>query len=330
MKKIKVTIFLLIGINAYIFSQDSISTDIFKPSGKAFAKIFTNFHSDFYEDDNSSAFEITRGYFGYKYDLSKNFSTKICLDIGNPEIGKYEQIAYLKNALLSYKANKLTVNFGLIGLYQFKTQETNWYHRYLYKSFQDAYKFGSSADLGISIKYDLINFISLDGAILNGEGYKELQSDNTYKGAFGLTVKPLKGLILRAYYDLMQKTETQSTIATFIAYSNKKFSVGIEYNMQNNHDIVKGQDYSGFSIYSSYQIKEKFGVFGRYDNLSSEKINGATDAWNIAKDGQFFIAGFEFAPVKGLKIAPNYQGRQPTKSEKSLVSSVYLNLEIKF
>ncbi len=330
MKKLKITLFLLIGINACIFSQDENSNDDFKPSGKPFAKIYTNFHSNFSDDGNTSAFEVTRAYFGYKYNLSKNFSAKINLDIDNPKAGNLEKIAYLKYAMVTYKTDKFLIDFGLIGLYQFKIQEKLWGHRYIYKSFQDEYKFGSSADLGISITYKPHKIISLDVTVINGEGYKKIQANETYKACFGLTLKPVKGLIVRGYYDLMKDSVAQSTISTFIGYSTKKLFVGAEYNLQDNHNMIKDQNYSGFSVYSSYQINNKFEVFGRYDNLSSVKIDGADEDWNIAKDGQIIIAGLEYSPIKYLKIAPNFQGWQPAESGKSFVYSACLNLEIKF
>jgi hypothetical protein len=330
MKKLKITLFLLIGINACIFSQNIDTSDNFKPSGKPFAKIFTNFHSNFSDDGNTSAFEITRAYFGYKYNLSKNFFAKINLEVGNPKSGDFIQIAYLKYAMVSYKTDKFLIDFGLIGLYQFQIQEKFWGHRYIYKSFQDAYKFGSSADLGISITYKPHKIISLDVTVINGEGYKKIQANETYKVCFGLTLKPAKGLIVRGYYDLMKDSVAQSTISAFIGYSTKKFSVGAEYNLQENHNMIKDQNYSGVSVYSSYQINNKFEVFGRYDNLSSVKIDGADEDWNIAKDGQIIIAGLEYSPIKYLKISSNFQGWQPAESGKSFVYGAYLNLEINF
>ncbi len=329
MKKLQFTFLLLIILNSSIFSQNGDTSDSFKPSGKPFAKIYTNFHSNFSDDGNTSAFEITRAYFGYKYNLSKNFSAKINLDIGNPKAGNLEQVAYLKNAMVTYKTDKFLIDFGLIGLYQFKLQEKFWGHRYIYKSFQDAYKFGSSADLGVSVTYKPHKIISLDVTVINGEGYKKIQANETYKACFGLTLKPVKGLIVRGYYDLMKDSVAQSTISAFIGYTTKKLSVGAEYNLQENHNMIKDRNYSGFSVYSSYQISNKFEVFGRYDNLSSIKIDGTDEDWNIAKDGQIIIAGLEFAPVKGLKIAPNFQGWQPAESGKSFVYGAYLNFEIK-
>lgn len=43
------------------------------------------------------------------------------------------------------------------------------------KSFQDEYKYGSSADLGFSVKYNFHSMLATDFIIVNGEGYKKVQ-----------------------------------------------------------------------------------------------------------------------------------------------------------
>jgi hypothetical protein len=92
--------------------------------------------------------------------------------------------------------------------------------------------------------------------------------------------------------------------------------------------MAEGHDLTGLSFYGSYKIKNAR-IFGRLDKLSSAKLGGATDPWNIANDGQLIIAGIEFNPVKGLKITPNYQGWNPSSSAPK-VDSFYLSCEISF
>lgn len=329
MKKVKLSIAALLIIVTGIKAQEATSNQEFIPSGKPSVKIFTNAHSTFIDGKNTSAFEIKRAYFGYKYFFSENFSTKITLDVGDPGVGKLQMTAYLKNAALIYKKDKFTANFGLIGLYGFKTQEKQWGYRYIYKSFQDEHKFGSSADLGASFVYKFSDFISADMMILNGEGYKNLQSDDTYKGALGVTITPVKNFNIRAYYDLMSADVAQQTIALFAGYKADKFKVGAEYDYQKNNKLIEDHDFYGVSVYSTVFVGKKFNIFGRFDKLTSTTLEGEVNAWNISKDGQAYILGFEYSPVKGVKIAPNFQGWNPSKDGATFESGIYLNLEIK-
>ncbi len=326
MKKIVIT--LILGLLAGNFAYSQTNKD-FEPSGKASVKIFTNFHSNFSDGESQQAFEITRAYFGYGYNFSKHFSGKILLDVGNPGVGGLQMTAYLKNAMVTYKQNGLTVNFGLIGLSQFSIQEKAWGYRYLYKSFQDEHKFGSSADLGLHIAYKFDKAFSMDFTIVNGEGYKKIESDSTLRVGIGATVNPIKELSLRGYYDVIKKDDvSQQSLAFFAGYKGKDFSMGAEYNKQMNNKNIDGKDLTGFSIYGTIKLDNKWKFFGRFDDLASNELT--ENDWNIAKDGNVIIAGFEYTPVKGLKISPNYQGWNPKDESKKYMTGIFMNLEIAF
>ena len=63
----------------------------FEPNGKPLALIFTNFHTDFMENNTTPEFGITRAYLGYEYDFSENWYAKVVFDVGNPGVGKQRQ-----------------------------------------------------------------------------------------------------------------------------------------------------------------------------------------------------------------------------------------------
>lgn len=119
-----------------VFSQEQEET--FKPSGKVYGKVFSNFHYQLFSDEQKSAFAVDRAYFGYEYFLSEEFTVNLKLDIGSPNQNSQYDIlkryAYFKNAALIYTKKNLQISFGLIDLYQFKVQEKFWGHRYIYKS----------------------------------------------------------------------------------------------------------------------------------------------------------------------------------------------------
>jgi hypothetical protein len=309
-----------------ILAQEESSE--FKPSGKAYMKVYTNYHSTWTDGESNRVFQIQRAYFGYKYQLSKYISGKLTLDVGDPHFGDLEMTAYLKHAYVQYSKNKLTAKLGMIGLHQFKLQEDLWGGRYLYKSFMDEHKFGPSADLGAYISYDLHKVLSVDFTIANGEGYKKLESDTVLKYSLGTTIRPIKGLDLRVSYDNMGLDSAQQTLALYVEYRKDKLAAGAEYNKQLNHKRIDGHDLTGISVYGSYLMK-KIRLFGRYDILSSPTLSTDTDPWNYTKDGQLVILGVEFRPIKGLVVTPNYQGWIPANGG-GVSHSAYLSLEIKF
>ncbi len=320
MNKIKLILILILCVNI----SNGQEKKGFIPSGKAHVKIFSNVHTKLAGDHNSPAFEITRGYLGYSYKFSSELSGKITLDVGNPKAGGIEHVAYLKIASVTYKKERLRVDFGMISTKYFKVSEKIWGYRYMYKSFQDKYKFGASADIGISADYKFSDLFSADLMIVNGEGYKKMQSDSVFRYGVGLTLTPIKGLTARIYGDNSEIDDKQQTIAGFLAYSTKKFNIGAEYNYQKNNAGIKDNDMYGVSLYSTVRLNNKIAIFTRYDNLNSE------ESWNESKDGILYMAGLEYSPTRGLKITPNYQGWDPSSSDSDFISSFYVNLEIKF
>ena len=325
MKKLILTTMVVLFITVLAMSQEP--KDVFKPHGKPIIRVFSNFHSTFADGESNSAFEVTRVYLGYEHSFSEDFSGTVIFDVADPGVGKLQMTAFLKNAFLNYKHENLSVDFGMIATTQFKVQENFWGYRYLAKVFQDEYGFASSADLGTSATYQFNDALSADIAVTNGEGYKKLQSDNIFKTAFGLTVNPVKELTVRGMVDLM---DNQSTYAGFLGYKGGKFSLAAEYNYQKNHLMIDGRDFFGPSFYGTINLSKKAKFFARFDDLQSNTPSGETENWNLASDGKLYMAGFEFAPVSGIKLSPNYRGWSPAQSAQPFISTLMLNCEIKF
>jgi hypothetical protein len=334
MKKLVVIVLAVIGFNMVCFAQEET---VFIPSGKPTFKIFSNYHSTFSDGETFNEFEITRAYLGYEHEFNPYWSGKLILDVGNPDDdGDFEMTAYLKNALLSYKKNGLALNFGLISTTAFKVQEKFWAYRYLLKSFQDNYKYGSSADLGVSAAYQFSDVISADVIVANGEGYKQLEADSIFSLGLGVTLKPLERLTARAYVETTTGESDyvdddgeevnlvrQNTWALFLGYTGKNISLAAEFNKQNNNKKADGNDLTGYSFYSTYQMKSTK-LFARYDILESK------DDWNISNDGNLLVIGAEFNPVNGIKITPNYRNYSPANNESDAINYMYVSCEIKF
>lgn len=328
MKKLLLLWLIIPGIISSALSQEK-TTD-FKPHGKPMALIFTNFNTAFVDGETHPTFEITRAYLGYEYNFSKELYAKIIFDVGDPKAGGFQMTAFLKNAYVEYSKDKFSASFGMISTTQFKVSEKIWGLRYIEKSFQDAYKFNSSADLGFNIDYQFADFISADFSVINGEGYKLLQNDDYLRPGFGITANPVKSITARLFVDTMGDTVKQQSLATLLAYTGKKLVLGAEYNYQKNYSMRDGHDIYGTSFFATYSPSDKIMLFGRFDDLKSKALEGKTEPWQLSKDGQLIMAGIEFNPVKGVKVAPNFRYWSPADSSMPGTSFAYLNLELKF
>ena len=302
--------------------------------GEVAAKIYTHFNYSLDRDNPSTAFEVKRAYFGFKRNLDNHFSAEVKLDIGSvddqSDYSLIRRYTYFKNAYLSYHIGNIKTWFGLFDMLQFKVQEKFWGYRYLYRSYMDEYRFGSSADLGAGIQYTPSKLFSTDLIISNGEGYKNLQFDNVYRIGSGLTLNPVDGLTLRIYYTLQPSEISQMIFSGFIGYRLKKLRVGAEYNYQKNFQFIKDHNRYGYSIYSTYQFSHKWEVFARYDQLYSNILPEEEIPWNLTQDGSAIISGVQYTPIKYLHVSLTYQDWVEYAQNGDSEPFLYLNFEIVF
>ena len=305
------TKFILAGVLACIgLTAQAQEVKQEEPKGKAIVQVFGNLNAGFSGGDASVGFDLERSYIGYEYKFGKGLSVKGVMDIGKSnDVSDYQRIAYIKNAMVSWKTGNLTLNGGLISTTQFNFQEKFWGYRYIMKSFQDMYKFGSSADLGVSASYKFADWLSADAIIVNGEGYKKIQKGNGFNYGLGATLTPVKGFQIRLYGGLNDSGESGKAgvvnMAGFIGYKNENFTLGAEYNHMLNASGKDGNDQFGYSVFGSVNLPKNVSLYARFDDLYSK------DNWNIAKDEQAAIVGAQFKLGKYVKIAPNFRMNIP-------------------
>ncbi len=319
----------------------------FSPHGTPLFKVYADYRYDFTTGaQQRSAFELKRTYFGYKYQFSPDFRARVTFDVGNNSGGS-AFTAFLKYAYLDWKAlNWLELSAGMIELPQHQLQENAWGHRYIYKSFQDQHGMSSSAGLGATAVASLTGWLNLQLTVSNGEGYKKVQDDyGLHKVSLNLEARPVKGLTLKLYGDQMNKGGTfvnpndtsqhlpyaeQQSLSAFAVYTwRNRASAGVEYSFQQNHKNMPDQSLGGISAFAWYQLNSQWELFARFDQLGSTTMPGDPSPWNIAKDGSLILTGIQFNPVKGVKMALNYQQWNPADPAVNFQRMIYLNLEYK-
>ena len=267
--------FIMAGVLACIgVTAQALETNTEEPKGKAIVQVFGNFHTGFGVENDDRGFEMERSYLGYEYNFGKGLTAKAVMDIGkSSSVDDYQRIAYIKNAMVSWKNGSLTLNGGLISTTQFNFQEKFWGYRYIMKSFQDQYKFGSSADLGISVAYKFADWVSADAIIVNGEGYKKIQINDGLNYGLGVTLTPVKGFQIRLYAGLndsgVEGKANSVNMAAFAGYKHDKFTIGAEYNHMLNASYTKGNDQFGYSIFGSVKVAKFADIYARFDGLHS-------------------------------------------------------------
>ena len=149
------------------------------PSGTPIGRIFADYRYSLNNNINYNGFGVTRAWLGYKYALDENFSAQIIVDLGSPfgnEDVSAKRYMFIRNALISYKKDGLTLTFGVTDERASKTELKLWGKRYLSRPFLLNYKFANIADIGIVADYKVSDVLAFDAAILNGEGYTKIET----------------------------------------------------------------------------------------------------------------------------------------------------------
>jgi hypothetical protein len=325
-------LFILIIAYGSLFSQFDVSS---QKAGKMYGKIFFDAFTQLGSESSISGMEIKRAYFSYKYQYDKNFYALLKVDIGSPEddsrYSLLKRYAYFKNVGIGYKKDKFTFNIGIIDMLAFKHQEKIWGHRYINKVFLDRYKFSPSADIGFNASYDFNKYISVNLGFYNGEGYANIQSDNSYNQGLGIISHPLSNSTIKIYLDYTKKEIVRWGIYTFASYTiQDKITISSEYNFQANSDYNINDNRFGYSIYSSYDITTKYQLFARYDKLNSNVKENDDIPWNIHKDGSAITAGVQVTLIDGLRFSVNYQDWYPYAANGQNLKFLFFNLEANF
>ncbi len=319
---------LISGMN--VLAQNSNA----RIEGKPVVQVFSHYRSNLggsKEQGHIDELALSRAALGYKAKLSPHFSIAAVMDVTN-ESGIYKP--FLKLGSLTYKNKKWKVDVGLIKTKQYKVvQEGFWSYRYVYKSFQDTYRYNSSVDMGVSVEYQALDYLSVDAILQNGGGAKNIQPNLPLRMGGGVTLDPYKPLIIRLYYDYASQSDiVRQSFSAFVGYKyKKKFRVGLEYNYQKNHRLVEKHDLFGYSIYGRYNVDSKLSVFARYDSHNSNVIDESVSdlAWNVDNDGRIAIIGVSYDVLKNVSASLNYRREMYQVKDEEDLNWIFLNFHYK-
>lgn len=330
MNKRILTLLLFSGI-----LYQSLNSQTIISNGKPIAEIFTDFHYILDDTSKRIGFDLNRAHLGYNFIPGGNFSSTIIINVGSPidlaEGSVPKRYAYFREASICYNDDKLTINFGIVNTRIFDFQQRFWGKRYLGPEFQAAYGYGSVADLGVVLDYKINDIFKVDLSVLNGEGYTNIQIDNSLRTAIGLLITTPSKMSVRLYGDIMRPAGvTQTTLIAFAGFKNEKFSFGGEASYKSNLDLTKGHNAWGLSATSSYSLNEKSELFVRYDYTASVIVPGEEFQWAFNKDGSYLIAGLQHNLSNNLKMALNYRKTFPYSTDKLSTDAFYLNAMFRF
>jgi hypothetical protein len=322
---------LFITLTFYKVSNSQIVPN----QGKPIAEIFTDFHYYINDTSKTTGFGLNRAYFGYNFIPGGNFSGSVIVTIGIPDDlppgSTHRRYAYFREASLSWTKDNLNLTFGITGTRIFNYQQQFWGKRYIASTYQQLNGYGFVADLGVLVDYKFNDIFRGDISIMNGEGYSELQLDNSVKTSVGLTITPVRQLAFRLYGDIDKPMGTwQYTLVGFAGFKNELITFGAEVSYKSNMNQILGHNIWGLSGTSGINVSKHAEIFVRYDYSTSVKLPGETIKWNNAKDRSFGIVGLQYTFSQNVKMALNYQGTYPYNPGVQTTNAIFVNALFKF
>lgn len=319
-------------------SQNSITTN----KQKLFGNLYTGFYYGLSENVKPrAAFELSTALLGYSNRISEKVKATIIFDVtrttnniqvndtsgNNLDVSFFEgskYTAFLKMAEINYEINEfLDFSVGQLLNTQYLTfQDKFWGYRYIYVTFQEAYRYGMPADFGAQLNIKYKNIYKNSFSIVNGEGPFYYQDENSkFLISNNVEIHAKNGVILKFYTDYAPPSDTaselksKSVISLFAGYKTDNFRIGAEYNHVYNYNFIIGNDYYGTSVYGSYKL-DNTEILARYDY-----INKST----FITEGHYIIAGCQFNPADKFYISINFRNLLPDNK-----TQLYFNFGIKF
>lgn len=329
MRQFLLLIILLFSKFYLAYNQTAIS------QGHPIAEIFTDFKLNLNDSTNKTGFELNRAHLGYNFIPDEHFSAEIIVNVGIPDELAHGSLprryAYFREASITYSNEKLNITFGITGTRLFDFQQRFWGKRYIANTYQSINGYGFVADLGVAVDYRINDIVKADLTLMNGEGFSNIQVDNSLRTATGVTITPGSHFAFRIYGDIMRKDNIwQPMFIGFAGYKSKRITIGGEFTYKSNLDLEKGHNAWGFSGTGGINLTKKIELFARYDNSTSSMIPSEDIRWNYQRDGTLFILGLQHTFNEHVKIALDYQGTHPDNPDSQKSEALLINALFRF
>ena len=295
---------------------------------------------DYTYAEEKSSFNFNRQYFSYGINVSDDVSFKVIFDVGRTNKGDVvyinnagepdnmsedtRLIVFLKKAQIDYSTSYGKISMGLIGMNTYNIQEKNWGYRFIEKSAIDKNGFSSTADLGLGFSRSITDQLNMSLQIVNGEGFKNPQSDKYHKIAFNSTYGE-RNLVKNSGFNAgvvytTEQTDNKPNIMTslFGGFAGMGLRLGGQYNMLTENT----KESKVVSVSANYGLKENINVFTRYDmwdDNDEDKKNGINN----------LITGIVLTCGSGLSMAPNMRMKSFEDNSDS-VTEYRINFQFKF
>ncbi|MDP6931559.1 MAG: hypothetical protein QGG40_01525 [Myxococcota bacterium] len=238
-------------------------------------KIFSHWGMDLSEGaDRFNEFDIDRVYLTARRNLGQGLGVRVTTDVGRVEgedtkLRPYLKYAYLETAQV---VPGVTLRFGMVGNSLVGSYDQFWGHRYVRKSFADAHKIVSSADIGAyALGQHADGALSWQAALVNGHGYGYPETDVSKTAQLQVGCDLMSGrdtaLPLEVYASTEVGTDSpETTVAASVGIDHQSVTARTDFTTQ-VAGAVSGMGYSAVLI---PHLGEIANVILRYDHWDAD------------------------------------------------------------
>ncbi len=262
--------------------------------------------------------ELKRFYISVDHKFNDMFSADLTTDFRYGSNGLSNDVSvYVKKAYLQAKFSDAAVlRVGAADLPWVPFAEKVYGFRHIEQVVIDRTKYGSSTDWGLHLGGKFADGkVEYAVSAINGLGNKTLARKSDHIDLEGrISANPVSFITLGvgAYSGKLGKQaggapDTPHTATRFnalAAYTGKRATLGVEYFTAKNWknvDKTSSDKTNGWSAFGSFNVNDKWALFGRYDWVNPDKIS------NPGLKENYFNVGAQYTPVKGVDVALVYK-----------------------
>lgn len=285
-------------------------------SGRVYADYYWVAASHDAELEGRNGFWFRRIYLTFDHEIVEHWAIRLRGEMDQP--GTFtsddEMIPTVKDAYLRWENEQHAVFLGLAPTPTWSLLEDMWGYRSVEKTPLDLYEFGSSRDIGLSVRGHLGSEqpVRYHAMLANGSG-TGTEINTGKKAMLSLAVSPQPSFTVEVYGDIEEETGDQGyyTLQGALYYQRPEGRFGLQYAHQTRYqDAGPDVGFDLLSVFGRARLNERVNALARVDHqFQPNPFAGGIDylPFSTTAEATFVVAGLDFALTEQVRLIPNVE-----------------------
>lgn len=309
---------LLISIILFAVSPVSAQVQLGESgtlSGRVFSDYywFASHHDDAVEGQNG--FWFRRVYLTYDREISESFTSRVRLEMSSEGdfLTNAKMSPVVKDLYLRWQNDFHQVTAGLTSTPTWGLVEDVWGYRSVEKTPLDLFDFGSSRDIGLSVRGQFDEQGTLEYQFMIGNGNSNRTELNKGKKVMlSLAYHVTEHIVGQVYGDWNSLPNEVDiiTIQGFLAYRAENMSAGLLYAHQKRTLPLADLDLDLASVFTNFRLSETAKGFFRVDHSFNPVPGIGSNDYipiNSTTESTFMVGGVDMEVGPDIHLIPNIE-----------------------